>query len=182
MGAMGGRQYFVDAPLSMTSARELTNIRYSWDGFRGYAFWKNFRVDIFDFWQTDFSKDHVFGAGPSYNARMFGGLASYALPSFKVQNVNSQLYLDAFYIGYLYNGNAAGLPTPTPGKNRQGSTRRDNIGGRLNGNIGNFTIDITGICHWACKAPIFLVVTITKITARSEILLFPILQQQTIRI
>ncbi|MUH05314.1 alginate export family protein [Commensalibacter melissae] len=145
MGAMGGRQYFVDAPLSMTSARELTNIRYSWDGFRGYAFWKNFRVDIFDFWQTDFSKDHVFGAGPSYNARMFGGLASYALPSFKVQNVNSQLFLDAFYIGYLYNGNAAGLPTPTPGKNRQGSTRRDNIGGRLNGNIGNFTIDVTGI-------------------------------------
>ncbi len=145
MGAIGGRQYFVDTPLSMTSARELTNIRYSWDGFRGYAFWKKFRIDIFNFWQTNFSKDHVFGAGPSYNARMFGGLASYALPNFKVQNINSQFFLDIFYIGYLYNSAAAALPTPVAGKYIKGSTRRDNIGGEFSGNLGNLKVDLTGI-------------------------------------
>lgn len=145
MGIMGGRQFFVDAPPSMTSPRELTNIRYTWDGFRGYSVWKRFRVVLFDFWQTDYSKDHVFGAGPSYNARMYGGLGSYALPKFTVGGKPAQLFLDAFFIGYLYNGANAALPTPLLGGRQQGSTRRDNIGGRLHGNMGNLNIDITGI-------------------------------------
>lgn len=145
MGIMGGRQFFVDAPLSMTSPRELTNVRLSWDGVRGYAFWKRFRIDLFDFWQSNFSQEHIFGAGPNYTARMYGGYASYALPNFKFAGKPSQIFLDAFFIGYLYSGGPASIPTPVLGGLQQGSSRRDNIGGAIKGNLGDFNFDITGI-------------------------------------
>jgi hypothetical protein len=37
MGVIGGRQVFVDAPVSMQSARDLPNVQQTWDGVRGYA-------------------------------------------------------------------------------------------------------------------------------------------------
>lgn len=145
MGVMGGRQFFVDAPLSLTSPREITNVRQSWDGVRGYAIWERFRVDLFDFWQTDLTDRKIFGYGPSWNARLYGGYASLALPTFTAFGKKSQLYVDSFFMGYLYSGTPASIPTSSIGGWQKGSSRRDNIGGRIGGNIGDINLEIIGI-------------------------------------
>lgn len=148
MGVMGGRQFFIDGPPSMISPRELTNVRQSWDGFRGYAFWKRFRVDLFDLWQTDLHNDRTaFTYGPNYNARLYGAYSSLALPSFYALGKKSQIFVDAFFLGYLYNsrGGPSAIPTAKIGGWEKGSTRRDNIGGRVSGNLGVINFDLTGI-------------------------------------
>lgn len=146
MGVIGGRQFFVDAPAAMQSPRELANIRQSWDGFRGYSIWKRFRIDLFDLWQTDEHNDQkVFTYGPNYNARLYGAYSSLALPSFYALGKKSQLFLDAFFIGYLFNGTTASIPTRQIAAMQKGSTRRDNIGGRISGNVGTINIDFTGV-------------------------------------
>lgn len=143
MGVMGGRQVFLDAPVSMQSARDLTNVQQTWDGFRGYAVWKSFRLDIFDFMQTNKLPRNVFADGTNYNARMYGIYTSTALPTFSVMNQKSQLFADVFFIGYLFNGAPAAIPTMTG--TQAGSTRRDNAGARFWGNVGPFDISLTGV-------------------------------------
>ncbi|MFT8417517.1 MAG: alginate export family protein [Acetobacter sp.] len=145
MGVIGGRQVFVDAPVSMQSARDLPNVQQTWDGVRGYAVWKSFRVDLFDFMQTNKQPIDVFADGTSYNARMYGAYTSTALPSFSFMGQKSQIFADVFFIGYLFNGANAALPMAQVGKTEAGSTRRDNIGGRLWGNAGPFDVSLTGV-------------------------------------
>lgn len=145
MGVIGGRQVFVDAPVSMQSARDLPNVQQTWDGVRGYAVWKSFRVDLFDFMQTNKKPIDVFADGTSYNARMYGAYTSTALPSFSFMKQKSQLFADVFFLGYLFNGANAALPLAQAGKTEAGSTRRDNIGGRLWGNAGPFDVNLTGV-------------------------------------
>ncbi|GAN54023.1 alginate export family protein [Tanticharoenia sakaeratensis] len=144
-GVMGGRQVFLDAPVSMQSARDLTNVQQTWDGFRGYAIWKRFRIDLFDFMQTNKLPLGVFSDGTNYNARMYGAYTSTALPAFTLMGHKSQLFADVFYIGYLYGGALAALPTATPGKSQAGSTRRDNVGAKLWGTAGPFGVNLTGV-------------------------------------
>lgn len=145
MGVIGGRQIFMDAPISIQSARDLVNVQQSWDGFRGYAIWKRFRVDIFDFMQTNKLPRRVFADGTNYNNRLYGIYTSTALPSFRFMGKKSQLFADVFFLGYLYNGTPAAIPTANIGATQKGSTRRDNVGVRLWGNIGNFSLNLTGI-------------------------------------
>ncbi|OUJ12874.1 hypothetical protein HK26_13460 [Acetobacter okinawensis] len=145
MGVIGGRQVFVDAPVSMQSARDLPNVQQTWDGVRGYAVWKSFRVDLFDFMQTNKQPIDVFADGTSYNARMYGAYTSTALPSFSFMGQKSQIFADVFFIGYLFNGANAALPLAQAGKTQAGSTRRDNIGGRVWGNAGSFDVSLTGV-------------------------------------
>lgn len=143
MGVIGGRQVFLGGPLPMQSARDIPNTQQTWDGFRGYAVWKSFRLDMFNFMQTNKLPRQVFADGTSYNARMYGIYTSTALPNFSVMNQKSQLFADVFFIGYLFNGTPAAIPT-TIGT-QSGSSRRDNIGSRIWGNVGPFDISLTGV-------------------------------------
>ncbi|NHO34229.1 alginate export family protein [Acetobacter fallax] len=143
MGVIGGRQVFLDAPVSMQSARDLTNAQQTWDGFRGYAVWNRFRVDLFDFMQTNKLPKDVFADGTNYSARMYGVYTSTALPNFSVMGTKSQLFADVFFLGYLFNGAPAATPTTTG--TQAGSTRRDNAGLRLWGNVGPFDVSLTGV-------------------------------------
>ncbi|ARW49163.1 MULTISPECIES: alginate export family protein [Acetobacter] len=143
MGAIGGRQVFLDAPLSMQSSRDLTNAQQTWDGFRGYAVWKSFRMDLFDFMQTNKLPRNVFADGTNYNARMYGIYTSTALPNFTVMGQKSQIFADVFFIGYLFNGTPAAISTTTG--TQSGSTRRDNVGSRIWGNVGPFNVSLTGV-------------------------------------
>ncbi|MFT8719672.1 alginate export family protein [Acetobacter sp.] len=145
MGVIGGRQVFLDAPLSMQSARDLPNVQQTWDGFRGYAVWKSFRVDLFDFMQTNKLPRDVFADGTSYNARLYGIYTSTALPTFTFMGQKSQMFADVFFLGYLFNGANAAQPLPQQGKAEAGSTRRDNAGARLWGNAGPFNVSLTGV-------------------------------------
>ncbi|MBV1825449.1 alginate export family protein, partial [Komagataeibacter oboediens] len=122
---------------------DLTNAQQSWDGFRGYAVWKSFRLDLFDFMQTNKLPRNVFADGTNYNARMYGIYTSTALPRFSVMGKKSQIFTDVFFIGYLFNGASAALATTTG--TQAGSTRRDNIGARVWGNVGPFDISLTGV-------------------------------------
>lgn len=142
-GVIGGRQVFLDTPVFMQSARDLTNAQQTWDGFRGYAIWKRFRIDLFDFMQTNKLPDAVFGDGTNYSARMYGAMTSTALPAFTVMGKKSQLFADIFYIGYLYSGTTASIPTTTG--TEAGSSRRDNVGMRLWGNVGPFSTSLSGV-------------------------------------
>ncbi|NVN12342.1 alginate export family protein, partial [Nguyenibacter vanlangensis] len=144
-GVIGGRQVFLDAPVSMQSARDLPNVQQSWDGFRGYAVWTRFRLDLFDFMQTDKLPVGAFSDGTNYNARMYGAYGSAALPGFTLLGRKSQIFADLFFIGYLYGGAPAAIPTATPGGAEAGSTRRDNVGLRLWGNAGPVKLDLTGV-------------------------------------
>ena len=145
MGVIGGRQLFLDAPVSMQSPRDLTNVQETWDGFRGYAIWKRFRLDVFDFLQTNKLPQKVFADGTNYNARLYGAYTSTALPSFEFMGQKSQMFADVFFLGYLYGGAAASIPTASPGGLQKGSSRRDNIGMRLWGNAGPFSTSLTGV-------------------------------------
>lgn len=145
MGAIGGRQIFLDAPVSMQSPRDLTNVQQTWDGFRGYAVWKRFRIDLFDFMQTNKLPQKVFADGTNYSARLYGAYTSTALPTFKFMGQKSQMFADVFFLGYLYNGAAAAIPAAASGSLQKGSSRRDNVGLRLWGNVGPFSTNLTGI-------------------------------------
>ncbi|MBS0986461.1 alginate export family protein [Acetobacter thailandicus] len=145
VGAMGGRQLFLDAPVTMQSARDLTNVQQTWDGFRGYAIWKRFRLDIFDFWQTDKLPVGIFSNGTNYSARMYGAYSSTALPEFHFLGQKSQFFMDLFYLGYLYGGAAASIPTSQVAGLQKGTTRRDGIGGRLWGKAGPLNINLGGV-------------------------------------
>ncbi|MFT9347574.1 MAG: alginate export family protein [Gluconobacter japonicus] len=142
-GIIGGRQVFLDTPVFMQSARDLTNAQQTWDGIRGYAIWKRFRVDLFDFMQTNKLPDAVFGDDTNYSARMYGAMTSTTLPAFRAMGKKSQLFADVFYIGYLYSGSTASIPTTTG--TEAGSSRRDNVGMRLWGNIGPFLTSLSGV-------------------------------------
>ncbi|WP_242010275.1 alginate export family protein [Acetobacter conturbans] len=145
MGVIGGRQVFLDAPVSMQSARDIPNVQQTWDGFRGYAVWKSFRLDLFDFMQTNKLPTDVFSDGTNYNARMYGAYSSTALPAFTFMGKKSQIFADLFFIGYLFNGSPAAIPTTKTGGTEAGSTRRDNIGSRIWGNAGPFNMSLTGV-------------------------------------
>ncbi|KXV70257.1 hypothetical protein AD951_03390 [Acetobacter malorum] len=145
MGVIGGRQVFLDAPVSMQSPRDLTNVQQTWDGFRGYAVWNRFRIDLFDFMQTNKLPQKVFADGTNYNARLYGAYTSTALPSFQFMGQKSQMFADVFFLGYLYGGAAASIPAAAPGSVQKGSSRRDNVGMRLWGNVGPFSTSLTGI-------------------------------------
>ncbi|MBV1825140.1 alginate export family protein [Komagataeibacter oboediens] len=154
MGVMGGRQLFLDAPVMMQSARDIPNVQQTWDGFRGYALWKNFRIDIFDFFQTNKQPVGIFSNGTNYSGRLYGAYASGALPAFRFMGQRSQLYLDAFFIGYLYGSPLASVPTATVGGATAGTTRRDGIGGRLWGKVGPFTVNLDGIYQGGSFHPV----------------------------
>lgn len=145
MGVIGGRQLFLDAPIQMQSARDLTNVQLSWDGARGYAIWKHFRMDGFYFMQTNKQPIDVFADGTNYSARLYGLYTSTALPSFSFMKKNSQLFADVYFLGYLYNGAGAAIPTAAVGKTQAGSSRRDNIGMRVWGNVGPFSVSLNGV-------------------------------------
>ena len=145
MGAIGGRQVFLDAPASMQSARDLPNVQQTWDGVRGYALWRNTRLDVFDFLQTDKRPVGIFSDSTNFSARMYGAYSSTALPAFSLLGVRSRIFADVFFLGYLFNGTSAAIPTARAGGTQAGSTRRDSIGSRIWGNAGPFNVSLTGI-------------------------------------
>ncbi|QNT78179.1 alginate export family protein [Entomobacter blattae] len=148
VGAIGGRMFFLDAPPAFQAKRDLTNLNQTWDGFRGYARWERFRFEVFDLWQTNLSDTDAFAHTTNWNARLYGAYTSYALPDFQALDKKSQLFFDVFFYGYLYGGTPASFATATPlggASTFSGSSRRDNIGSRLWGNVGPFSIDIDGV-------------------------------------
>ncbi|MBB3172623.1 hypothetical protein FHR90_000437 [Endobacter medicaginis] len=145
MGAIGGRQVFLDAPVSMQSARDLPNVQQTWDGFRGYALWHDTRIDLFDFMQTNKQPIGIFSDGTNFAARMYGAYSSTALPAFSFLGVKSRMFADVFFLGYLLNGTPAAIPTARVGGTQAGSTRRDSVGARLWGNTGPINLSLTGI-------------------------------------
>lgn len=153
-GVIGGRQVFLDAPVSMQSARDLTNAQQTWDGVRGYAIWKRTRLDLFDFAQTNKLPVGIFSDGTNYAARMFGGYSSTALPGFGLWGKPGQLFADLFYIGYLFSGPLAAQPLLAQGRTQAGSTRRDNVGARLWGKAGPIAINLTGVFQGGQYRPV----------------------------
>ncbi|MDG6094813.1 alginate export family protein [Acetobacter sp. AN02] len=132
-GVMVGRMTFLDMPPYISAGSVYPTIPYSWNGIRGYAFWKNFRVDLFDLTMTNWTLQNVpFRDQVGYKTRLFGAYTSYAVPSFKFLGVKSQIFVDTFYLGYiLANSNVY-----TGAGTQAGSTRRDTPGMRVWGNAG----------------------------------------------
>lgn len=133
MGAMAGRMVFLDAPAYITAGSVYPTVPYSWNGLRGYAFWKNFRVDIFDLMLTDTSNPVAFRNKVGWKTRLFGAYTSYALPKFQLMGQKSQIFIDAFYMGYLL----ANSSIPGATSNIAGSTHRDTPGVKIWGNAGH---------------------------------------------
>jgi len=133
-GLMLGRMDFADAPNYIFYARTVSSIPESWNGARGYMIWPRFRLDVFDFIQTNINPPQIFHDQPSYGTRLFGAYGSYALPTFKFLGEKSQIFTDLFYYGYVFNGASAAITAPTG--TQAGSTHRDNYGTRLWGNAG----------------------------------------------
>jgi hypothetical protein len=142
-GVIGGRQVFLDAPPYVLSLRDLPNLVQSWNGVRGYAVWRRFRLDSFYLLQTDWTPDAMFADDANWNARLFGAYGSYALPSFRLAGKPSQIFADLFYYGYIYSGAVAAIAAPVG--NQNGGSRRDNVGVRLWGNLGPVELSLGGI-------------------------------------
>ncbi|NHN89546.1 hypothetical protein GOB81_13075 [Acetobacter sp. LMG 1627] len=144
-GVIAGRQLFLDAPQSMQSVRDLPNVQQTWNGVRGYAIWKRTRLDLFDFAQTNVEPVGIFGNGVNYGGRLFGAYSSTALPKFQFLGKAGQMFVDVFYLGYLYSGANAALPKAAIGQVQAGSTRRDSFGARVWGKAGPLTLNLDGI-------------------------------------
>lgn len=134
VGGMAGRMTFLDAPPYFTAGSVYPSLPYSWNGLRGYAFWKNFRVDGFYLTQTDTTPSAMFHDKVGWKTRLFGVYTSYALPKFTFLERNSQIFVDTFYLGFILANNP--MPTATSGVSVAGSTHRDTPGVRIWGNAG----------------------------------------------
>ncbi|WP_242010541.1 alginate export family protein [Acetobacter musti] len=142
MGAMVGRMTFLDAPPYITAGSVYPTIPYSWNGIRGYSFWKNFRVDVFDLTMTNWDIHNVpFHDQVGYRTRWFGAYTSYAVPSFRFMGVKSQVFVDTFYYGYLL----ASAPIASAKGTIAGSTHRDTPGVRVWGNAGPIEFSLGGM-------------------------------------
>lgn len=142
VGGMAGRMTFLDAPPYFTAGSVYPSIPFSWNGLRGYAFWKNFRIDGFYLTLTNNAPATAFHDQVGWNSRLFGAYTSYAVPSFKFMGRNSQIFVDTFYLGVLLSNSA--LPTMAGGS-IAGSTHRDTPGMRIWGNAGPLEFSIGGM-------------------------------------
>ncbi|MFT8722831.1 MAG: alginate export family protein [Acetobacter malorum] len=141
MGAMVGRMSFLDAPPYVTAGSVYPTIPYSWNGLRGYAFWKRFRVDLFDLTLTNNAPTTAFHDQVGWRTRLFGAYTSYAIPNFKFMERNSQVFVDTFYLGYTLSSNPIASTTGTIA----GSTHRDTPGTRIWGNAGPIEFSLGGM-------------------------------------
>ena len=142
-GILFGRQQFLDAPNYVLYARETPDLPLSWDGVRGYAIWPRFRLDGWDFVQTNTTPNGLFQDNENYNARLFGGYGSYAVPDFRLLGQPGQVFADLFYIGYELGGTPAAIATATG--TQAGSTLRDDYGTRIWGRAGPIEFSAGGI-------------------------------------
>ena len=142
VGGMAGRMTFLDAPPYFTAGSVYPTLPYSWNGLRGYAFWKNFRVDGFYLTLTDNSPPIAFHDTVGWRSRLFGAYTSYALPKFSFLGKSSQVFVDSFYYGIILASSA--LPTAAGGS-IAGSTHRDTPGMRVWGNAGPLEFSVGGM-------------------------------------
>ena len=142
-GIMVGRQEFLDAPNYVLYLRETPDLPLSWNGVRGYAVWPRIRLDAWDFTQTNTTPAQLFRDNENYNARLFGGYGSYALPEFSLLGQPGHVFLDLFYIGYELGGTPAAIATATG--TQSGSTLRDNYGTRFWGRAGPIEFSLGGL-------------------------------------
>ncbi|GBQ28108.1 hypothetical protein AA13594_0863 [Gluconacetobacter azotocaptans DSM 13594] len=144
-GIMVGRMNFLDVPPYVSAGSVYPTVPYSWNGIRGYAFWKRFRVDLFDLTLTNANPYLPFHDQVGYRSRLFGAYTSYAVPQFTTFGKKSQVFVDAFYLGYLL----ASSPIPKQGGSifgsQAGSTRRDAPGMRIWGNAGPIEFSAGGM-------------------------------------
>lgn len=142
-GVMFGRQEFLDAPNYVLYLRETPDLPLSWNGVRGYAVWPRFRLDAWDFLQTNTAPQQLFHDTENYGARLWGGYGSYAVPDYKVLNQPGTTFVDLFYLGYLLGGTPAAITTAT--STQSGTTIRHNIGTRIWGRAGPIEFSFGGL-------------------------------------
>lgn len=143
-GFMFGRQQFVGAPSYMLYSRETPNVPLSWNGFRGYMVWPRFRIDGWDFVQTNDSYTKMFHDTENYNTRLYGFNMTWAPPDGHFMGDRSYSFLDAFYIGYKLSGSGGAIAGPNNTSNN-GSNTRNNFGVRWHGLAGPFEFSLGGI-------------------------------------
>ena len=142
-GLMVGRQQFLDAPNYVLFARETPNVPLSWNGVRAYAIWPRFRIDGFDFVQTNINPPAMFHDTENWTNRLFGAVTSYALPKFRFLGAPGQVFFDSFWLGYVVGG--ANATVASASGTRTNTTHRDNLGGRLWGRAGPVEFSLGGL-------------------------------------
>ncbi|QDH13043.1 hypothetical protein E3E12_01230 [Formicincola oecophyllae] len=162
-GFIFGRQQFSDGPEYLIGTREVPTVPQSWNGFRLYHFWRQVRVDAWDFVATnDMHKGNSFFKDTEmYNNRLYGFNTTIALPSRKGLG-----FLELFYLGFTMNGggldgnsSAATWMNPRLGSQRiPGSTARNDFGFRWHGTYGGLLYSVggiyqTGTFHETHKSP-----------------------------
>lgn len=140
-GVMIGRYKFLDAPAYFTGGSVYPSIPFSWNGVRGYAFWKRFRVDLFDLTQTNELPLKPFADTVGWRNRLFGAYTSYAVPEFKFLGQKSQIFADTFYLGFIVDDSSLAAMHG----NTTGSTHRDTPGTRIWGNAGPIEFSVGGM-------------------------------------
>ncbi|MCI1438184.1 MAG: alginate export family protein [Acetobacter indonesiensis] len=143
VGGMVGRMTFLDAPPYVTAGAVYPTLPYSWNGLRGYAFWKRFRIDAFDLTLTNNLPTTAFHDQVGWRTRLFGVYTSYAAPNFTFMGRNSQVFVDTFYLGYILASNP--IPSLTGTGSIAGSTHRDTPGMRIWGNTGPLEFSLGGM-------------------------------------
>ncbi len=142
-GLMLGRMEFLDAPNYVLYQRTVSNIPESWNGGRWFAIWPRFRIDLFDFVQTNINPPTMFHDVADWKTRLYGAYTSYALPDFRFAGRNAYAFIDLFYYGYRFYGGMSAVATPSGIKN--GWTQRSNIGTRFWGQAGPLEFSLGAI-------------------------------------
>ncbi|MEL6536018.1 MAG: alginate export family protein [Bacteroidota bacterium] len=130
LGAMLGRQEFVDGPKQLLSLREGPNLRLTWNGARLYAHRDRFRLGAFAFYRTQQHKG-FFVESINKEESLLGLNASLIL----YKKGKSVAYLDPFW---MHTENSRFRSGPNVGLDR-----RDSYGTRFWGQFYPFAFDWT---------------------------------------
>lgn len=138
LGARYGRQEFTDGSNLLTSQRDNNTIRYTLNGWRGWARGATVRADVFDLKPTALGMEGS-GDDDADAARRFSGVTlGFVVP--KTWFGGSKLYLDPFFWRRRNDLGAWG--------GRVGHSTRFYGGARLWGDVGPVTLDWTVNHQW----------------------------------
>nr|WP_294914860.1 alginate export family protein [uncultured Neokomagataea sp.] len=142
-GLIVGRQQFLDAPSYILYNRETPNVPLSWNGTRFYAFWPKFRLDTFDFAQTNTNPTKMFHDTIDWGTRLYGTDGTAIMPTFTVGSNQVHSFFDVFYLRYRYASSLSAVPN---GKSPlTGTSSRGNIGARWYGTARDFEFSLGGL-------------------------------------
>jgi hypothetical protein len=149
VGLRVGRQQITLGNGLFVDNREIASLPLSWDGVRAYADWGSGRIDAFALNRV-VRHEGVLEDDRDHKSTLYGVYGSFDLPRFDVLGSKAKITAEPFFIGYSSENQGFDVPALqlTGGALPSfvnAEDYRQSYGVRIDGHIGDFDFDDTGI-------------------------------------